>query len=112
MLKVVPDEELGQFMVPGNYLATVVLIFIFQKMTPVVLLAKSSVFELLQLESDIQQTKGTFCFLSLLQTLVSKEVEEDWTGVQRCFIAVCNFGSMLQYEAELPVLFTFCLPVL
>ena len=47
----------------------------------VLLLTKYSVFEMLGLESDIQQTNGTFTFL--LQILVTEKVDEDW-----CFLAV------------------------
>ena len=79
-------------------------------MIPVVLLAKCSVFEMRWLESDIQQTNGTFAFCQCYRHCWLKKLMK--TGVQQGFLAVCNFVSMLQCEADLAVLFTFCLPVL
>ena len=74
-------------------------------------LAKWSVFEMLWLESDIQQKNATFIFASVADI-------DDWKNWWRLvlnsafFQLVCNFDSKLQCKADLPVFFTFCLPVL
>ena len=67
----------------------------------VLLLAKYSVFEMLWLESDILQTNGTFVFSQCYRHWWLKKLME--AGGQQCFFAF----SVLQCEADLPVLFAF-----